>query len=133
MGRGLPKKYAKMGFKKGWREYKKVHNKTKRSRASNPSKKGGNKMAKRSSIIPTFMKLIRLGSLAAPLASRMLQTASNQTKLDWILQDYTGYSLAGRDFKFDRMKTGWLPYIMTSLITHAIPKVNGMMKRLIRF
>ena len=24
MGRGLPKKYAKMGFKKGWREYKKT-------------------------------------------------------------------------------------------------------------
>lgn len=24
MGKGLPKKYAKMGFKKGWREYKKT-------------------------------------------------------------------------------------------------------------
>lgn len=25
MGRGLPKKYAKMGFAKGWKEYRKVH------------------------------------------------------------------------------------------------------------
>jgi hypothetical protein len=36
---GLPKKYAKMGFARGWREYKKVRNKGRR--------KGKVKMAKR--------------------------------------------------------------------------------------
>lgn len=52
---GLPKKYAKMGFKRGWREYKKIHGSKKRaspkksaSRKKSYSKpKGGRKnMAK---------------------------------------------------------------------------------------
>lgn len=34
MGKGLPKKYAKMGFKKGWREYKKSKGKTSKKRSS---------------------------------------------------------------------------------------------------
>lgn len=40
-GAGLPKKYAKMGFKKGWREYKKTPG-YKRKQASK-KKKGGRK------------------------------------------------------------------------------------------
>jgi hypothetical protein len=36
---GLPKKYAKMGFKKGWREYKKSKRGTKKRSVSNMAKK----------------------------------------------------------------------------------------------
>jgi hypothetical protein len=48
---GLPKKYAKMGFKKGWREYKKIHGKTRASpsrkrKKSNPKPRGRKTMAK---------------------------------------------------------------------------------------
>ena len=41
-GAGLPKKYAKMGFKKGWREYKKTPA-YKRKQAAKKAKKGGRK------------------------------------------------------------------------------------------
>lgn len=34
MGKGLPAKYAKMGFKKGWAAYRKAHNKTKKRKSS---------------------------------------------------------------------------------------------------
>ena len=43
MGKGLPKKYAKMGFKKGWKAYKKTKGKRKSSpkRKTKTKKKGG--------------------------------------------------------------------------------------------
>ena len=41
-GAGLPKKFAKMGFKKGWREYKKTPA-YKRKQATKKRKKGGRK------------------------------------------------------------------------------------------
>ena len=37
-GRGLPKKYAKMGFKKGWRAYKAAKRGTKRRRKATTSR-----------------------------------------------------------------------------------------------
>ena len=43
MGRGLPKKYAKMGFKKGWKAYKASQKASK----STKTKKGGSKVAKK--------------------------------------------------------------------------------------
>lgn len=45
MGRGLPKKYAKMGFSKGWREYKK--SKTYKGRTPKRKIVGVKKVAKR--------------------------------------------------------------------------------------
>lgn len=45
--RGLPKKYCKMGFKKGWREYKKtLKTKTKSNPSKKKTKKGGRTVAK---------------------------------------------------------------------------------------
>jgi len=53
---GLPKKYAKMGFKKGWKAFKaakRKRSKPRRTSASkrrgNPKSKGGNPMARRKS------------------------------------------------------------------------------------
>jgi len=79
--KGLPAKYAKMGFKKGWKAYKASKKKTSRTRkASPPRRKGGRKtMARRKkrrggkSIANTAMKWIRIGALAAPAVSRVFE------------------------------------------------------------
>jgi len=42
---GLPSKYAKLGFKRGWAEWRKVHGKTKSHNPGNP-KRGGKAVAK---------------------------------------------------------------------------------------
>jgi hypothetical protein len=39
---GLPKKYAKMGFKKGWREYKKTKSQRKTTKKTNKKRRSGN-------------------------------------------------------------------------------------------
>lgn len=49
MGRGLPKKYAKMGFAKGWREYKKTHSYKKVYKGGKSSSKSVRKTTKRRS------------------------------------------------------------------------------------
>ena len=36
---GLPKKYARMGFKKGWKAFRKAHNKTKKVKTTMPRKR----------------------------------------------------------------------------------------------
>ena len=38
-GAGLPKKYAKMGFKKGWREYKKTAGYKRKAKAAKKRKR----------------------------------------------------------------------------------------------
>jgi len=122
-----------MGFKKGWRAYKATKRKSSSKRKSS-KKKGGNRMSKGRSMIPTFFKLIRLGSLVAPALSRALRTdASPKLRLTWALMDYTGFNMDDGSFKWNRLARGWMPYISTSIITHAVPKLNGMMKKLIRF
>ena len=47
MARGLPKKYAKMGFKKGWKAYKATKKGKKTAKKRNPRKRNVKKTAKR--------------------------------------------------------------------------------------
>lgn len=49
-GKGLPKKYAKMGFKKGWKAYKAQQRKTSRKRSS--TRKGQVRKTARRAFIP---------------------------------------------------------------------------------
>jgi hypothetical protein len=52
MGRGLPKKYAKMGFKKGWREYKKARGGRKPRKTRRRKTSSGGSTTRRKSNIP---------------------------------------------------------------------------------
>ena len=47
LARGLPKKYAKMGFKKGWKAYKATQKGKKTAKKRNPRKRNVKKTAKR--------------------------------------------------------------------------------------
>lgn len=84
----------------------------------------------RGSLIRTGMKILRGGSLFAPAAARALGPGSAQDKLNLVLNDYTGFYPPAGDFQLSRMKTGWLPFIGTSLATYAIPKIVNLIRRL---
>ena len=114
MGRGLPKKYAKMGFKRGWRAYKaaKGRGRTKRRKASTRRpraskrrvrrtvKRKGGSMGRRYHIAPI------LGLAAYPVSTAL---AGWQSGAPWdqtvsaIASGYVGYDMSTGEFRTDRM------------------------------
>ena len=80
----------------------------------------------------TIMKLVRIGALAAPAASIAMNPAiSGQGKILNIMRMYTGIDWqAGYQFNWRHLLTGWLPYIAANVVTHGIPKLVGMIRRL---
>jgi len=108
-----------------------------------PKKKsGGRKMARRRRFrrirrrarsfgVRGIFKWLRIGSLVAPALHQALKKGiSNEQKLDGALAMYTGYSIGKGDFKWERLKKGWTPYIATYLITKVVEKIGGIIRRL---
>ena len=113
MGRGLPKKYAKMGFKRGWAAYKRTKGKgrtkrrsprrrrpvRRRRRVAKRVKKGGS-MGRRYHIAPI------LGLAAYPVSTAL---AGWQSGAPWdqtvsaIASGYVGYDMSTGEFRTDRM------------------------------
>ena len=135
---GLPKKYAKMGFKKGWRAYKaskrKTRRKTRTVRRSNPRRKpkAKKKMAKRGFLnTQTIFKLLRTAALLGPAAVKALEPgATIQKKLGNILEIYTGFDMDSGQWYAHRLAEGWLPFIATTAVTYGVGKLAGMIRRL---
>ena len=76
--KGLPKKYAKMGFKKGWAAYK-------RSKRSTPAKRKVGNMAKRRSYRRTVRRARSFGGGMKPIIDGVLAGA-----LGGVLTNYIG-------------------------------------------
>jgi len=104
MARGLPKKYAKMGFKKGWREYKKTPGYRRAhgmkplkggskpsGRPSNPA--GGHNTTTQAKIGLWFRKLRTLFNFTAPGLSVQYRypTMGLRDKANMLLRHYTGF------------------------------------------
>ena len=106
---------------------KKSSPKTKSKKSS--SRKGGNRMGKRN-ITTTVYKWIRIGALAAPAVSRVFEPIEPKEKIERIIQDYTGYNINDREFRFDYLARGWMPYIGAVLTTYGIPKLASIIRRL---
>lgn len=135
---GLPKKYAKMGFKKGWKAYKaskkgtKTKAKSKKSR-SRPKAKGGNRrMGKKGGFnTQKIFKLVRIGALALPAVARMTDNrVSMEGRVRNALKAYTGYDIANKSFRLQDAAEGWMPFVAASLITYGVPKITGMIRGL---
>ena len=81
--------------------------------------------------VRSIFKIVRWGSLAAPAA-----VVAMDSSLDWhgkinrIVSWYTGYSPAEQKFRWEDLKRGWLPYVVVSLFTTFIQKINGIIRRL---
>lgn len=74
---GLPKQYAKMGFKKGWAAFRKAHGSTKKRKSS--SKKGS---SRKSSSSPVDLSGIKFPQIAK---SSKRRSGGNRSKTDKIL------------------------------------------------
>ncbi len=128
-GPGLPKKYAKMGFKKGWAAFKR----SKKGRKTSSSKGGSKTTTRKRSFFSTgtIFKWLRIAALVAPAAGHILTPGINaQEKLRRGIADYTGYQIWDGKFNVARLANGWMPYIVTCIITHGVQKLNGIIRSL---
>lgn len=145
MVRGLPQEFAKLGFKKGWKEYKaslrKIKKKKTRVKSSTKKKKGGRKkVAKKKknyrrgfNIMPTVFKFARLGSLLGTLAIYYRQRSGDTlNKVSRTVMAMGGINAADK-FDSKLLLSIWSPFILTTAITALIPRINGFVKRLTRF
>jgi len=136
MGKGLPKKYAKMGFKKGWREYKKTagwrrahglkggtkakSSPTKKSQKSSTrrSNPGGAKMSASKYVQEKWgtlwRKLRTMLNVAAPglrAWSPPLRSMPFEWKCAHVLRNYSGFQVATpgvhQEWNIDHAAPSW--------------------------
>ena len=110
---------------------RKRSSRTRRSRNPSTRRKGGNRMGKGRNIQATVFKWLRVGSLAAPAISRILDPSTQpKEKVERIFEDYSGYNLYDKTFSWESLARGWTPFIATSLVTTVVPKVIAIIRRL---
>lgn len=130
-----------MGFKKGWREYKKSKRKPRRIRSKvkrvarrirrRAKPKGGKKMGRSFLSTQTLMRFVRLGALAAPaIGVAMNASLSQRQKIEHAIRKYTGFNMHDGKFDFRNLAEGWLPYLGSVLVTYGIPKIAGILRRI---
>lgn len=127
---GLPKKYAKMGFKKGWKAYKASKGKSSKSKSKpKASNKGGNTRVGNSGFnTQKIFKYLRIGALALPAASKIMQHGVNAGSLNAIAEDYTGFNMVSGTFDYRKLAKGWGPYIAAIAVTYGVPKIGSMIR-----
>ena len=137
MAKGLPKKYAKMGFKAGWKAYKaanptKFKGKQKKKKGGNPktAKKNNLRRAKSFLNVNTLMKIDRAVAFLAPRARAVMIPTTPHGKLDAYVATVSGYNMANGNWSWDSLVKGWLPYLATSVVSKGIGKINGIIRRL---
>lgn len=144
-GKGLPKKYAKMGFKKGWREYKKTKRRTKSKRRSPPKKRsykrssrgrsnpsGGRSTSKMSKFGKLYKDLRTTSNIFAPAAnpfSPRFAGAPIEAKAKRAFRNYFAYDLDTADFNFEYATPTWAG-IATSMVNDYFDRKTGTAKRM---
>lgn len=90
--------------------------------------KQGKRMGKRRSFlsVSTIMRFVRLGALIGP------GVIEYQRSKRWgnVLELYTGISPVDGKFRWGFLMQGWMPYIVTALLTHGIQKMTGTIRRI---
>lgn len=77
-----------------------------------------------------LFKLVRLGALALPAATTVMQPISNEAKMKQLSLDYFGVNPDDGSFKFSRLAKGWMPYAASIGVTYGIPKLAGLLRGL---
>ena len=129
---GLPKKYAKMGFKKGWAAYKRDKGSSRRKRNPSKPRSGGGRVAKKRGFLSlnTIYRFARLGAFAAPGVVEAISTHSTQGKIQNIIRMYSGFDVPSGSWNWRSMLQGWMPFVGVSLVTYGLPKLLSMIRRL---
>jgi len=131
--------YIKNG-KRGWSKTKPKNNSNSNRKTNKPKPKNrsvGRPMAKKKKThrrsflsFNNIAKFLRVGALVAPAAYAAITYKSPQEKLQKALYMYTGFNIANGNFNPSMLIQGYAPFLMTSLVTYGIPKLNGMIRRL---
>lgn len=95
------------------------------------SKRSKKTMAKRSFLsTATLMKFARLAALGGPAAMVAMGPGDAPTKIKEGLRIYTGVDMNTGAWSLGNLAQGWLPFVGTSLVTHGISKLIGIIRRL---
>jgi hypothetical protein len=145
MAKGLPKSIIKKyGItKKAWSVFRGRKGKTRsrKTRASNP-RKVKRRMARKKkrrggkSLQTQVFKWLRIGALAAPGAVVALSPGTPGGKFNAAMELYTGVNIQeSKDtgtcaFHAEKLAAGWMPFLMTTLVTYGIPKLAGIIRRI---
>ncbi len=102
-----------------------------RKKGKRTTKRSGRKTGRRSFFSTnTVFKFLRLTALLAPAAGRMMEPRPPDYKIKAIIEDYTGYSINAGDFQWSRLSRGWMPYLVSVVVTNGIQKLSGIIRRL---
>jgi len=145
---GLPKKYAKMGFKRGWAAYKaskrrsskrsSKRKKTKRprlkrtSRVRRSSTKSGRSTRRGTFNTQKILGLIPKAALLAPMAMTALDKSKPlYQKISDFTANYSGVQMATGQFRWDAVSKSLAPYAMAKVLQTGIPKLTSLISGLI--
>jgi len=136
---GLPRKYAKMGFKKGWKAFRKAHPK-RGAKASTKTKRNVKKVARRRSYsrkrrrrAKKTIPILPIAGLAAGLwepVSNMVADPSPEnihTSLNHIVASYSGFNVIEGEFQPMMLYKGLMP-LVAGLIAHKVAGAMGANK-----
>lgn len=82
------------------------------------------------SIQQTFFKWLRIGALAAPGLAYAIRDTPRDQKIDDVIQAYTGFRPIALVWDPKKLVHGWGPFVVANLMTHGIPKLVSIIRRL---
>ena len=85
-------------------------------------------MAKNSFNMSKIYSLANTVALAAPFVAIAMSSESNEGKINRGVAYLTGFDMATGVWKFELLKRGWTPYVMTKLVTSVVPKLTSFIK-----
>lgn len=121
-------KFVKNLKKKVTKAAKRV-TKRKTTRRTSPKKTGGRKTGKSFLSTQTLFKFFRIGALFIPAYFRYTKYQRRERQLKAALGGFIGYDVDG-NFSWDTMWKAYEPYLLVTLLTHGIPKITSMIRRL---
>lgn len=79
----------------------------------------------------SMFKWLRIGALAAPAAYWAMQPNMDaKTKIALAMRSYTGYNFVENKFDAQYLMGGWAPFILTTVLTHGVSKLGGIIRKL---
>lgn len=94
---------------------------------------GRKKKRRRSSFgIRSIFKYLRIGALLAPAIAEAVDPAvtDNKLKVTRAVRWYTGFNMMDKTYNVSDVARGWLPYVVTVLLTYGVSKLAGIIRRL---
>lgn len=76
----------------------------------------------------SIFKMVRIAAFVMPQVEVLMRNEPMSSKIPHMLSRLTGFK--DGQFSMDELKRGWGPFVMASLATYGIPKMNSMIRKL---